>query len=186
MFKPLFTLAIASALLAGSLLNGTTMANDNAVPPMLLEHASPLGFEDTVNRLEKNAIALGWKVPGKWKVDFQKNLKKVTGKDIGKNKVLKMCAPEAAVPLLMQDKYKMLTALMPFAGTTLSSDRLGKHGVIHERGNIPTRAQIYAHPLKCKLIPQKYVIRRASCLALRPRDLSSPLCVDDVSMHDEG
>jgi hypothetical protein len=49
----------------------------------------------------------------------------------------------------------------PFAGTTLSSDRLGKHGVIHERGNIPTRAQIYAQLMKCKLIPKKYVIPRA-------------------------
>ena len=56
---------------------------------------------------------MGWKVPKKWKVDFQKNLKRVTGKDIGKNKVLKMCAPDAAVPLLMRDEYKMLTALMP-------------------------------------------------------------------------
>ena len=70
------------------------------------------------------------------------------------------------------------------AGTTLSSDRLGKHGVIHERGNITTRAQIYAH-LKYKLI-LKYVIRLASRLDLRPRCLSLPLCVDDVWMRAEG
>ena len=30
----------------------------------------------------------------------------------------------------------------PFAGITLSSDRLGKHGVIHERGNMPPCADI--------------------------------------------
>jgi len=84
-----------------------------SVPPMLVEHSSPLGFEETLAKLEENAKALGWKVPSKWKVDFQKNLKRVTGQDIGRNSVLKMCAPDAAVPLLMKDEFKMLSALMP-------------------------------------------------------------------------
>ena len=83
------------------------------VPPMLVEHLSPLGFEETLTQLEENAKALGWKVPSKWKVDFQRNLKKVTGTDIGPNSVLKMCAPNAAVPLLVKDEFKMLSALMP-------------------------------------------------------------------------
>jgi len=84
-----------------------------SIPPMLVEHVSPIGFEETLTQLEKNAKALGWKVPKKWKVDFQRNLKKVTGTDIGKNRVLKMCAPDAAVPLLVKDEFKMLTAMMP-------------------------------------------------------------------------
>ena len=83
------------------------------IPPMLVEHLSPLGFEETLTQLEQNAKALGWKVPKKWKVDFQRNLKKVTGTDIGRNSVLKMCAPDAAVPLLVKDEFKMLSALMP-------------------------------------------------------------------------
>lgn len=80
---------------------------------MLTEISSPLGFEETLAKLEANAKAQGWKVPSKWKVDFQKNLKHVTGTDIGKNRVLKMCEPKAAAELLVKDEYKMLTAMMP-------------------------------------------------------------------------
>jgi len=113
MFKHLRKLAMAAVVTLATLFNGPVLAEGHGMPQMLIEHASPLGFEETLVRLEKNAKALGWKVPKKWKVDFQKNLKRVTGKDIGKNRVLKMCAPNAAVPLLMKDEYKMLTALMP-------------------------------------------------------------------------
>ena len=84
-----------------------------AMPQMLLELASPLGFDETLARIEKNAKALGWKVPKKWKVNFRGNMKRATGKDIGPNKVLKMCEPNAAVELLLKDEYKMLTAMMP-------------------------------------------------------------------------
>jgi uncharacterized protein (DUF302 family) len=83
------------------------------MPQMLLEVPSALGFEETLERLEANAKGLGWKVPQKWKVNFQRNLKKVTGTDIGPNKVLKMCEPHAAAKLLVKDEYKMLTAMMP-------------------------------------------------------------------------
>ena len=80
---------------------------------MLIEVESPLGFEETLARIEANAKDLGWKVPKKWKVDFQHNLKKVTGTDIGPNRVLKMCEPTAAAKLLLKDEYKQLTAMMP-------------------------------------------------------------------------
>lgn len=80
---------------------------------MLIERQSPLDFESTLKRLEENAKAQGWKVPSKWKVDFQRNLKRVTGTDIGPNRVLKMCEPVAAAKLLVQDRYKQLTAMMP-------------------------------------------------------------------------
>jgi uncharacterized protein (DUF302 family) len=84
-----------------------------AMPQMLLERESPLGFEETLARIEASAKELGWKVPKKWKVDFRGNMKRATGKDIGPNRVLKMCEPNAAVELLLQDRYKMLTAMMP-------------------------------------------------------------------------
>ena len=80
---------------------------------MLIEVPSPLGFEATLERLEANAKDMGWKVPEKWKVDFQRNLLKVTDTDIGPNRVLKMCEPFAAVKLLLKDEYKQLTAMMP-------------------------------------------------------------------------
>lgn len=106
----------ANLMFAGAMLllgMPTLHAGEPTFPRMLVEHLSPLGFDETVDKLEANAKALGWKVPSKWKINFQKNLKRVTGKDIGKNEVLKMCAPDAAVPLLMKDEYKMLTAMMP-------------------------------------------------------------------------
>ena len=99
------------------LLAGQTLADGHQAPPggfnMLVERQSPLDFEQTLKRLEANAKGLGWKVPSRWKVDFQRNLKKVTGTDIGPNRVLKMCEPEAAVKLLLKDEYKQLTAMMP-------------------------------------------------------------------------
>ena len=98
------------------MVSGPALAEGQPVPPgfnMLIERQSPLGFDETLKKLEDNAKQLGWKVPGRWKVNFQHNLKKVTGKDIGPNRVLKMCEPEAAVKLLLNDEYKQLTAMMP-------------------------------------------------------------------------
>jgi uncharacterized protein (DUF302 family) len=80
---------------------------------MLIEVESPLGFDETLIKLEENAKYAGWKVPKKWKINFQKNLQKVTGVDIGKNEVLKMCEPEAAARILVHDEYKLLTTMMP-------------------------------------------------------------------------
>lgn len=98
-------LAIATKVSAG---------NGDKIPGgMLIEVQSPLAFEATLERLEANAKALGWKVPKKWKVDFQRNLQKITGTDIGPNRVLKMCEPQAAAKLLQKDEYKQLTAMMP-------------------------------------------------------------------------
>lgn len=112
-------LAVAAMLMIGASFAASERAiadNANQPPPgfkMLIEVPSPLGFDETLARLEANAKDLGWKVPKKWKVDFQKNLKRVTDTDIGPNRVLKMCEPWAAAKLLVKDEYKMLTAMMP-------------------------------------------------------------------------
>jgi uncharacterized protein (DUF302 family) len=114
-----FLLAIAGAVLVGASFAASqpAFADKANMPPadfkMLLEVPSPLGFEETLERLEANAKELGWKVPKKWKVDFQKNLMRVTDTDIGPNRVIKMCEPFAAAKLLVKDEYKMLTAMMP-------------------------------------------------------------------------
>lgn len=107
--------------LAGGLMLGATglavAADAPAMDPsqmqMLIEVPSPFGFEETLAKLEANAKAQGWKVPEKWKVDFQKNLGNVTDVDIGPNQVIKMCEPFAAAKLLVKDEYKQLTAMMP-------------------------------------------------------------------------
>lgn len=80
---------------------------------MIIEVESPLGFDATISKLKTNAKGLGWKVPKKWAKNFQKNLKHVTKIDIGKNLVIEMCEPYAAVALLVHDKYKKFLAMMP-------------------------------------------------------------------------
>ncbi len=80
---------------------------------MLKEVQSPLAFEETIERVEANAKEMGWKVPKKWKANFQANFKKVVGVDIGPNKLLKMCEPQAAVDILKHDRYKILSVMMP-------------------------------------------------------------------------
>ncbi len=103
---------MGSLLLSTMAVAGEEAGNGKPIN-MLVEVQSPLGFDETLERLEANAKELGWKVPSKWKVDFQRNLKKVTGTDIGPNRVLKMCEPKAAAKLLLKDEYKQLTAMMP-------------------------------------------------------------------------
>lgn len=106
-----FAISLSSVILVGIMSAAT--AEQAGMPKMLVERESPLGFDETLEKLETNAKAQGWKVPKKWKVNFQKNLENVTGIDIGKNKVLKMCEPYAAAKLLVKDEYKQLTAMMP-------------------------------------------------------------------------
>ena len=90
-------------------------AADSAAPEqnVLIEKESPLGFEETIAKLRSNAKDLGWKVPKKWAKNFQKNLKHVTKIDVGRNLVIEMCEPYAAVDLLVHDKYKKFLAMMP-------------------------------------------------------------------------
>ena len=80
---------------------------------MVIEKASPLGFEETIDKLKSNAKELGWKVPSKWNKDFQKNLMHVTDIDVGRNLVIEMCEPFAAVELLIHDQYKKFLSMMP-------------------------------------------------------------------------
>jgi uncharacterized protein (DUF302 family) len=110
------TLAVALLSVAG-LFVSSAGADQSASGPadfkMLVEVESPLGFAETLERIEINARELGWKVPQKWKVNFQRNMLKITDTDIGPNQVLKMCEPFAAAKLLVKDEYKQLAAMMP-------------------------------------------------------------------------
>lgn len=80
---------------------------------MVKEIPSPYSFEKTLEKIEANAKAEGWKVPKSWKVNFQKNLLKVVKIDIGPNKLLKMCEPKAAADILIHDELKRLSVMMP-------------------------------------------------------------------------
>jgi uncharacterized protein (DUF302 family) len=80
---------------------------------MIKEIPSPYSFDETLVKIEANAKAEGWKVPKTWKVDFQKNLLKVVKVDIGPNKLIKMCEPNAAADILIHDELKRLSVMMP-------------------------------------------------------------------------
>ena len=90
---------------------GATTAS--AEEGLIVEKASPLGFQETIDKLISNGKSLGWKLPKKWRKNFQKNLKHVTKIDIGRNLVIEMCEPWAAVELLKHDKYKKFLSMMP-------------------------------------------------------------------------
>ena len=80
---------------------------------MIIERASPLGYEETIAKLIENAKGLGWKVPKKWIRTFQKNFKRIAKVDIGRNQLIEMCQPHAAAKLLIHDKYKKFLSMMP-------------------------------------------------------------------------
>lgn len=113
--KIIISLIVGAVLGIGSLQIPAVqkMIGKSLAPQMIIEVESPLDFYDTLDTLEENAKAAGWKVPKKWRVNFQRNLEKVTGVDIGPNEVIKMCEPEAAVRMLKHDEYKLLTTMMP-------------------------------------------------------------------------
>ena len=100
------------ALLIG--IGGTLFVIKTQLSTLLVtETQSPYGFEETLVKLEENAKALGWKVPKKWKANFQMNFKKIVGVDIGPMRLLKMCEPKIAADLLMEDRNKYLSVMMP-------------------------------------------------------------------------
>jgi len=80
---------------------------------MIKEYSSPYGFDETIEKVIGNAKEMGWKVPKSWKINFQKNLKKVVKVDIGPNKVIGMCDPKAAADILIHDELKRISVMMP-------------------------------------------------------------------------
>ncbi|HID81012.1 MAG TPA: DUF302 domain-containing protein [Chromatiales bacterium] len=100
------------ALLIG--VAGTLYVLRLKAPELLVKEVqSPYGFDETLEKLEANAKELGWKVPKKWKANFQANFNKVVGVDIGPMKLLKMCEPKVAADLLIKDENKYLSVMMP-------------------------------------------------------------------------
>ena len=90
--KIIISLIVGAVLGIGSLQIPAVqkMIGKSLAPQMIIEVESPLDFYDTLDKLEENAKEAGWKVPKKWRVNFQRNLEKVTGVDIGPNEVIKI------------------------------------------------------------------------------------------------
>lgn len=93
---------------------GASLTIKAMMPRLLIsEVVSPLSFDETLVHVEAKAKELGWKVPKKWKANFQKNFQKIVGVDIGPNKLIKMCQPKVAADILVKDEYKYLGVMMP-------------------------------------------------------------------------
>jgi len=106
------TLSILISFFAGAIL--VAAIGFYSLPGLMIkEISSPYAFEETLEKIAANAKEMGWKVPKKWKVDFQKNLLKVVKVDIGPNKLIKMCEPQAAADILIHDELKRLSVMMP-------------------------------------------------------------------------
>lgn len=80
---------------------------------MIKEYPSPYAFDETIEKVIANAKSAGWKVPKKWTINFQKNLKKVVKVDVGPNTVIGMCEPKAAADILIHDELKQIAVMMP-------------------------------------------------------------------------
>lgn len=105
-------LTIIISFILGAVLAG--VAGFYSLPGfMIKEYESPYTFEETMVKVKANAKELGWKVPKSWKINFQKNLKKVVKVDIGPNQVIGMCEPQAAADILKHDDLKQLAVMMP-------------------------------------------------------------------------
>lgn len=80
---------------------------------MIKEIPSPYSFEETLVKIEANAREMGWSVPSRWRINFQRNLLHVVRVDIGPNQVINICEPKSAAAILIHDELKRLTVMMP-------------------------------------------------------------------------
>lgn len=78
---------------------------------MVNEQQSPYDFDTTVATIESNIQAQGWLMPKVY--DFQQSLLKHNQPDPGRVKIFKLCKPEYAGPLLLNDDSKFVAAMMP-------------------------------------------------------------------------
>jgi uncharacterized protein (DUF302 family) len=104
---------IKTTLIAGL----TTLAMGCSMKTMMVEErVSPLGFDETVNKIMANAEAEGWVIPKKGKGNpsaIHKSIKKHIGKDVLPVKVIKLCNPDYAYQILSDDDARYASVMMP-------------------------------------------------------------------------
>ncbi len=96
---------------------------------MVDERVSPYGVDETVKKIQENAIAIGWVSPGV--KDMNKSVTKHGGADIGGPvRVVELCNAEHAGNILRVDEARYASVLMPCAiGVYTKSD--GKTYVVN-------------------------------------------------------
>ena len=78
---------------------------------MMKSYSSKLGFDETVERLEHNAVMCGWEIP---QVRNLQNTYVEAGlSDMTRVKILYYCNPEGGYAILKSDDFKALSVMMP-------------------------------------------------------------------------
>jgi uncharacterized protein (DUF302 family) len=77
---------------------------------MVKEELSPLGYEETIAHIQKKVTDAGWKVSALMRLD--KTLAK-EGKDVLPVASFKICQPDHAEQILLDDDARFLSVMMP-------------------------------------------------------------------------
>ena len=84
----------------------------NMVTKMMMKsYTSNLGFDETVEALEHNAVKCGWEIPHVR--DLQNTYMEAGLSDMTRVKILYYCNPEGGYSILKNDEYKPLSVMMP-------------------------------------------------------------------------
>jgi uncharacterized protein (DUF302 family) len=91
---------------------GEKLIEANMVPKMMMKsYTSKLGFDETVETLEDNAVKCGWEVPQVR--DLQAVYLEAGLKDMSKVKIIYLCNPKGGYSILQDDEFKALSVMMP-------------------------------------------------------------------------
>jgi len=94
----------------GAILTG--VASWTMMPGMMInESASPLGLEETVEKIKQNALAKGWVVASVAPLD--QSVKKHGGGDLPPVRLINLCQANHAFNILQQDQNKKISFFMP-------------------------------------------------------------------------
>jgi len=89
----------------------TAITGWNVMPKqMIKERKSPLGYEETISKIESNAKAAGWMVSSISHLD--KKLKK-QGKEIPPVTLINICQPDHAAAILNDESARYISIMMP-------------------------------------------------------------------------
>lgn len=78
---------------------------------MLKEYVSPYSVEQTVAKIEENAVARGWVVSGV--VKMNQSVKKHGGYDLPPLMLVNLCQADHAYKILQNDDTKVVSVMMP-------------------------------------------------------------------------
>ena len=102
-------LGIIIGIIAGILIGWLIMFI--ATPKLMFkESISPLGFDDTVTKIEETVTGMGWQIPVVH--DLQATMKKFD-KEVRSVKVFEVCHPEHSYKILSRNEERIVSSMMP-------------------------------------------------------------------------